>query len=161
MIRISFLSAAVLMFLLTACKDEGFFSEPAPAGALSSLSNANKAPEHSLDWINKAQIAPGENTVQGNDIEIVGWAMDPDAKQIASKVYLSVNGSLFTTEYGIAREDVAGYFKNPAYNNCGFVAKFSRSLFKPGIYSIGLVVVGANKSSYFSSPAEQAILLKL
>lgn len=148
------------MLAMTACKNEGFFSEPADA-ALDGLINQNKEPEFNFDWINKQQIVPGENVVSEGDIEIVGWAMNPDTKETPSKVFVAVNGSLFTTETGIARDDVANYFKNPAYQKSGFRAKFARSLFKPGVYSIGLRVVSKDGKSFYASSPERAIVIKL
>ncbi len=158
---IPFLFLAAFLTGLSSCKDEGFFSEQAPADALNGLNNTGKEPEFSLDWINKKQITASENTVEGNDIEVVGWAMDPDTKQPASKVYLSVNGTLFSTECGVERADVANYFKNPAYQKSGFRAKFSRSAFTPGVYSLEVKVLSSDKSSYFSSTPERTVVIKL
>lgn len=154
------ITIASLMLAMTACKNEGFFSEPAE-GALNGLINQNKEPEFSFDWINKQQIVPGENAVSGDGIEIVGWAMNPDSKEAPGKVFVAVNGTLFTAETGIARDDVANYFKNTAYQKSGFRAKFARSLFKPGAYSIELRVVSKDGKSYYSSAPDKAIVIKI
>lgn len=158
--KIFIMTIASCMLAMIACKNEGFFSEPAE-GALSGLINLNKEPEFSFDWINKQQILPGENAVSGDDIEIVGWAMNPDSKEAPGKVFVAVNGTLFTAETGIVRDDVANYFKNPSYQKSGFRAKFARSLFQPGTYSIELKVVSKDGKSYYASAPERAILIKL
>ncbi len=148
------------LLVLVSCKDQGFFSQPAD-GALNGLTDRGKEPEFSFDWINKQQITKGENIITDGDIQIVGWAMDPDAKETPGKVFVTLNGVLFTTETGIARDDVAAYFNNPAYQKSGFRAKFARASLQPGVYSVGLRVVGKDGKSYYASSAGREVVIKL
>lgn len=156
--QVSFL-LAIFAIVLSSCSDKGFFSEPAQS-ALNGMNNLNKELQFSLDWINKNQITPGENVVQGDFIEVVGWAVDAEANQPASKVYLSIGGNLFTTEYGIVRDDVANYFKNPAMQKCGFKAKIARTTLPSGVYPLEIKVIGADKTGYLSSPPERAVSIR-
>jgi hypothetical protein len=153
-------SFILIVVTLLSCSDTGFYSEPAQS-ALNGLNDLGREPMYNLDWINKKQITQGENAVEGDYIEMVGWAADPDSKQLASKVFISIGGNIFSTQYGVDRDDVANYYQNPALKKSGFIVKIARTTLPPGVYPVEVKVIGSDLSSYFSSPVERVVMLRI
>lgn len=159
--KIQILTFVAISFLLgaTACKEEGFFSKQAE-GAFQDLTLSKGEPLFSFGKMNKVKIVPGENIAPEGEVEIAGWAMNPDGNQPPDKVFILVNGTPYTTEAGIIRDDVAKHFDNPAYRKSGYRARFARSTFQPGVYTLEMRIVDEKSKSYFASSPNKAIKIR-
>jgi hypothetical protein len=53
-------------------------------------------------------------------LHVSGWAVEPDATQLAGGVTVVLDGKSFQATYNLGRGDVADYFHNPGLRSCGF-----------------------------------------
>jgi len=85
---------------------------------------------------------------QYETITITGWAVDKQANDVASAVFIIVDDEIhIPVIYGIDRPDVANYLKNSNFRFSGFMATFSSSKLNMGKHSISLEIV--SKSGYY------------
>ena len=90
---------------------------------------------------------------QQKTITITGWAVDSWAGDVASSVFLTIDGTTdVPTLYGMDRQDIADRFGNSNYRFSGFVASFSSSILSVGNHMIHLKIVGrGGKLLYYSA----------
>jgi len=90
---------------------------------------------------------------QQKTITITGWAVDSWAGDVASSVFLTIDGRTdVPTLYGMDRQDIANRFGNSNYRFSGFVASFSSSILSVGNHMIHLKIVGrGGKLLYYSA----------
>jgi hypothetical protein len=129
-----------------------------PSQALLQHMRAEKSP--TLFWIdflafgNKSLavgVRPAQPTIRaGVPLAVSGWAVDKDAKKLASAVYLRVDdGPPVATTYRMARPDVARYFHEAVYANAGFRGLIPTNDLSPGVHVLYLVVVNVAKTAYY------------
>ena len=106
-----------------------------------------------LETINGESI-PGQNASstidsgQHETITITGWAVDKQASNVASAVFIIIDEVIrIPVIYGLDRPDVADYLKNPNFRFSGFMATFSSSKLGAAEHSVSLEIVG--KSGYY------------
>lgn len=101
----------------------------------------------SVDSVNDQPPLVGPVTAQSNRlITVSGWAADARAHKPASAVWIDVEGTLFSTSYGLSRPDVADFLKEPAYQKSGFT---SRIYMGPGTHRASLRIVNAARTGYY------------
>jgi len=103
-----------------------------------------------VDHVNGASTANGEIMLSpGKGFDLDGWALDEDASNIPSSVYLRLNGRYYKLRQS-ARADVAEGYENMQLAECGFMGyvRPSEDLL-PGEYPIQLIVIAADASSYY------------
>jgi hypothetical protein len=80
-----------------------------------------------------------------------GFIFDPVAKQAGKGADVVIDGAAYGTAYGHSRQDVAGYFKNPAVANSGFLVTLPVGIIKPGQHTVTIRVVSSDGTGYFDS----------
>jgi hypothetical protein len=91
-------------------------------------------------------------------IIIAGWALDFEANDVASAVFIDINGEMnIPTVYGIERADVAQAYNNPNFKNSGYFAIFSSSILDEGENTISLKIVSKDGTYFYDS--EKTVLL--
>lgn len=160
-ISIPILFSIASIALLTSCDDGTFKSKEMPDAVQGLSKSTSDALYSHVNWINGYDPVDGGNTVTDDIVEIEGWAFDPKSNSLASSVYLSVGGKIYTTEYGIARDDVAKYFNNPNFLKSGYKARIKRSALGSGNKRIEIIVVSADKATYFQNPTDKPLSVNL
>jgi hypothetical protein len=84
-------------------------------------------------------------------IPVVGWAVDSVQKSPAGGVEIVIDGRAYKGRYGLARADVAQYYKTPAYKAVGFDYEFPASSLAPGDHVMTLRVITSDSKRYFES----------
>ena len=97
--------------------------------------------ETAVDQSTGATAIPSSDT-----LFVSGWIGDPADGSPMTNVKVYLDGvSIGTPTLGIARQDVANYYNNPAYANSGFNLSYAASLITPGSHMI--TVIGINSHS--------------
>jgi hypothetical protein len=85
---------------------------------------------------------------QYETINITGWAVDEQANDVASTVFIIVDDEIrIPVIYGLDRPDVANCLMNSNFRFSGFMAMFSSSKLGAGKHSVSLEIV--SKSGYY------------
>jgi hypothetical protein len=101
-----------------------------------------------LDPLNKQPAGtPGDAP-----IALSGFGFDPAAKAPAKGVDVVIDGKAYAAAYGIAREDVANYFKSPALSATGYVVTLPAGFLVNGPHKVTVRVIAADGKGYFESP---------
>jgi hypothetical protein len=112
-----------------------------------------------LDTLSALEAINGESTSgqranftidsgQHETITITGWAVDKQANDVASGVFIVIDDEIhIPVIYGLDRPDVADYLKNSNLRFCGFMATFSSLKLGVGKHSVSLEIV--SKSGYY------------
>lgn len=113
-----------------------------------------------LFWIDvlaigkKTLVVGGSKAVptisSGQTLTMYGWAVDKRAKELASAVYVQVDGnSPLSATYRLPRADVARFFREPSYADAGFRCNIRTENLSPGIHSLNLIVINSRKTAYY------------
>jgi len=98
------------------------------------------------------------NSSQQGTITITGWAVDEEANDVASAVFITIDGRIdIPTLYGLDRQDIANYFKNSNFRFSGYIATFSSSILSEGEHIISLKIVSEDGVHYYHQ--EQVLYL--
>jgi len=90
------------------------------------------------------------NSSQHETLTITGWAVDKQANDAASAVFLVIDDShIIPTVYGLAKPDVASHFNNRNFRLSGFVATFSSSILCNGEHDLTLKIVSKDRRCYY------------
>jgi hypothetical protein len=82
-------------------------------------------------------------------IEIVGWAVDQDAKAAAGGVEVAIDGKVYPAQYGKPRPDVASTYSVPSYANAGYSLDLSADAFAPGGHTAFVRVLSSDRNGYW------------
>jgi hypothetical protein len=85
-------------------------------------------------------------------ILLSGFGFDPVAKAPAKGVDVVIDGKAYATTYGVAREDVANYFKSPGLAATGYTVTLPAGFLINGPHKIAVRVIAADGKGYFESP---------
>jgi len=127
---------------------------PLPFGITAGLKQIEGAPKHNFERINAtwsvvmhqpAIIKPGES------VTLAGWAADPSGNQLASAVDVAVDGVPYKADYGVIREDVAGYFRQPGLRDSGFRLLIQAGMLAKGPHRASVRVVPRGGGGYQES----------
>jgi hypothetical protein len=92
------------------------------------------------------------NVPQEKEIVTGGWAVDKEASDIASAVFITIDDELdIPTIYGIDRNDVSKYYKNVKYRFSGYRTSFSTSTIEDGEHTLYLKIISKDGTRYFKS----------
>lgn len=95
---------------------------------------------------------------KGEDLKVVGKAVDDVANTVADAVYLKINGSkIIPTNYGGASKGFAKS-KNDPRNNAGFQINIKNKLLKKGKNTIQVIIVGKNRKYKFAPPRKYTVI---
>lgn len=86
-----------------------------------------------------------------NFIAISGWAVDSEAKDVASGVYIKVDGKFYPAYYGIDRKDVADHYQNNNYRYSGYVRYIRFLDIGSGIHDIGVNIISKDEQTYYDT----------
>jgi hypothetical protein len=129
----------------------------APSEGMSAgLAQLKGLPGASLDRIGAAPDPLNRRpavTPLGQAITFDGFAFDPAAKAPARGVDVVVDGKAYGSSYGVARPDVASYFKQPGLSAVGFAFTLPAGALKPGDHLVLLRVVAADGKGFYPSPS--------
>jgi phosphoglycerol transferase len=89
----------------------------------------------------------------GREFKVTGWAVDQDAKSVAAALDIMIDSTLFPSFYGIDREDVVAYFKQPAYLPSGFTALIPAGRLAKGRHALSIRIASARDKCYKQSRA--------
>ncbi len=87
----------------------------------------------------------------GGLLEVKGWAVDLQSRNLAQGVELALAGNLYRAEYGILRPDVADYFGVPSLGNSGFRAVVPLGQLSPGPYEFRVRILLRENGDYIES----------
>jgi hypothetical protein len=130
-------------------------AEPIAAlGVTQNLPAGSAAAKYHIDNIETATVVPGQpvRIPVTHDFQINGWAIDAPNETTASTVDVVVDGTPYASQYGVARTDVADYFKKPEYKNSGFQLIVPAGRLQRGTHRVSIRVVGNDGKSYATSP---------
>lgn len=94
----------------------------------------------------------GTVAVPPGPVKVEGWAIDNLNHATGTAMYIRVNGSAVSCDYGIPRLDVSAALKDTRYINSGYQCDIPQADLKNGSNSIEPILVGADKS-YSVGPA--------
>jgi hypothetical protein len=101
-----------------------------------------------LDPLNKQPAGtPGDAPILLN-----GFGFDPVAKAPAKGVDVAIDGKAYAATYGVARADVAAYFKTPGLAATGFTLTLPAGFLVNGPHKVAVRVIAADGKGYFESP---------
>lgn len=95
---------------------------------------------------------------QSGAVTAAGWAVNEkgqDLVDLVGGVCLEVDGKLYTTYYGIKRDDVADNLKSKGFHNvdevkaCGFMRVFSLEQLGPNPHRLAIKVLNKDRSAFF------------
>ncbi len=111
---------------------------------------------YSLDFVNEKMISQEKSTIviykEQKTITVIGWIVGVDRE--LEEIFVSVGNKSYPVVYGRQRKDVAQFYKNPDYLNCGFLVQIPREEFPVGFYPLYLKVLLANRS-YYNYPGKR------
>ncbi|MBH5319149.1 hypothetical protein I6N90_15180 [Paenibacillus sp. GSMTC-2017] len=114
-----------------------------------------------IDFLNGAYVEQQDNInvdKSTNVTSISGWAMDAQAQDVASNIFLKVGDKYYSGSYGIARNSVSEHFNNPKLLNSGFAFSVpSSELIEAGKFSF-VIISKDEKYQYHSS--EYKVIVK-
>jgi hypothetical protein len=95
----------------------------------------------------------GTTIPQTDTLTVTGWVADQTDGAPLSNVKVYIDGSLFgTPTLSLARPDVAAYFKNTAYTNCGFQLVASAATLAVGAHTVTVVAIDSGGRSTTLGP---------
>jgi len=90
---------------------------------------------------------------------ITGWAVDERAQDVASAVFITIDGqSDIPTYYGLDRPDVSTRLNNQNFRYSGYMATFSSAILQKGWHTLSIKIVTRDGMSYYS-PEEKVDLM--
>ena len=114
-----------------------------------------------LDYCNNNLLSKqGEITIDSSlpIVSMSGWALDPNAKNVADSIYIKVSDKYYKGTYGIERTSVSDYFKNSNLTYSGFSFYVNtEDLVKAGKFSF--IIISKDKS-YQYQPVEYKVHVK-
>jgi hypothetical protein len=100
-------------------------------------------------------LPPGEVV-----IDVMGWAVDTEAKASAGGVYVEVGDERFPASYGLQAAGLVDALGEPGYSDSGFEAKVSVLDVEPGTHELSLVVLSQDRNSYYTVPGVATIRVR-
>ena len=104
--------------------------------------------------------ADGARIRRSQESKVAGWAVDGPRRAPAAGVDVVIDRAVFPTTYGTHRNDVAQYFKRPAYRDTGFTAIIPANALARGERWLSIRVVTADGRCYFESPGVRVTVVE-
>lgn len=157
-------SIVLLALLLAACDQPKFRESAAPAATATATATIKPASSQglvkrsematfTLDVINRSPDPYNRpaKIKAGVPVTFSGFVLDPVAKQPGKAVDIVIDGKAYGADYGLPRQDVADYFKNPSLVKTGFTVVLPAEAIPAGSHTVTIRVVAANGPTYFDS----------
>jgi hypothetical protein len=123
-----------------------------PAGVTGGLTQAAGNAQVAFNHIAGLPHSALEKRVARNaDFSLLGWAIDPVAKNTGSAVEVAIDGRAYPAEERLPRPDVAAAFSTPAYQDSGFSFSIPALLIGPGRHTFTVRVVSIDGKTYIES----------
>lgn len=88
----------------------------------------------------------------GGAVVVGGWTFDREAMRLAAGAFISVDGRAdYAAQYGIEREDIAGYFGVPGLVRSGYRVTIPLAALPPGEHVVTVRVLNADLRSFSES----------
>jgi len=97
---------------------------------------------------------------------IIGWAVDKQANDVASTVFIIIDGNIthrsicIPVFYGLDRPDVADSYRNANFRFSGYIATFSSSILSIGKHTVSLEVVSKDGYHYYYEDQVLSLIVK-
>jgi hypothetical protein len=90
------------------------------------------------------QLGAGDHAIR-----VTGWAFDQPHGRAAGAVFVRLDTDPpFPCLYGLARPDIAAFFRNSRYRNAGFMCSFSESILSPGRHILTVEILSHDRQRY-------------
>lgn len=139
----------------------GLADMPPATGITQSLARRPGAPMWNIEAVGSILNAWEKKTFEVTGpgvVNIVGWAVDQEAKAAAGGVEFVLEGVPYRAEYGLSRPDVAEAYKVAAYSTAGYCYRFDTRQFAPGKYVLSVRVLTADRNGYWEVGPYQIVL---
>jgi MoaA/NifB/PqqE/SkfB family radical SAM enzyme len=91
-------------------------------------------------------------TLHDRDAVLVeGWAVDPVAASTADAVEVDLDGQMYSTQYGLERQDVARFFGIDEYLRSGFLCWIPYNAMRVGQHTMSLRIIASRQQGYYHS----------
>jgi hypothetical protein len=143
----------------TGAASESFSGLSAPATA--GLPSCGRPPATGIDHVGGRSLPVDGQPVRingGAENAISGWAIDQDRTMAASGIDLPIDERLIPGVYGLERDDVAAYFKQPRYLGSGFVLVVPPGTLSEGRHTLRLRVAASAGDCYYEHPGLDVIV---
>jgi hypothetical protein len=144
-----FMGCTVPFLSLSGCSTS---TSPQPTTAEQTLSKLPGAPLWNIESVGPVNYAWEKKVFdlpkQGK-IEIIGWAVDQEAKTAAGGVVITIDGKPFAAQYGKPRPDVANAYHVPSYENVGYSLELNAETFTPGSHTAFVRVVSGDRKGFW------------
>ena len=117
-------------------------------------------PPHNTETNAEVDHPPIVISKEESFIDVTGWAVDDEAKDVAGGVYVDVDGELFPAFYGIDTENrkrVGDLFESPSYRYSGFERAIPLSEIGTGSHNLSIIVLTNDRKRYYR-PEHQVTL---
>jgi len=130
---------------------------PPPLSELSAVPSSTLSEVESISGVEVNQEDQPLSIPAGESfIEVIGWAVDSEAQDVAGGVYLEIDGKLFPAFYGVDRDDLADRFDASSYSYSGFRRAIPVSEIGTGTHELSVVVLTNDKEGYYRPAQEVA-----
>ena len=126
-----------------------------PTGVTQNLPQRPVGTKYYIDNIGPVSNPAADRPVHvssSQDLLVRGWAIDEPNRALASNVDVVIDGVPYAARYGVGRNDVAAFFKEPAYETSGFQFSILAGQLTKGPHKFFLRVVANDGKSYVASP---------
>jgi hypothetical protein len=82
-------------------------------------------------------------------LTVSGWAVDRESKASAGGVDIVIDNKPYPAQYELDRNDVAEYFKVPAYSKSGFRLSVAAAAISKGKHGLAVRVISRDGSGYW------------
>ena len=98
---------------------------------------------------------------QQETITTIGWAVDKQAEDVASAVFVIIDGNItIPVFYGLDRPDVADSYGNANFRFSGYIATFASSILSIGKHTVSLEVVSKDGYHYYYEDQVLSLIVK-
>ena len=155
--RFTCLCAGVLFCLfLAGCNSAPPHTSSGSRDALAKLTALSNLTVQFVDAINDVRNLDDIAHIPARpNMTVSGWAIDAPNAQLASAVWVDLDGNLYKAEYGLKRPDVSAALKSPAYEASGFRATIPGSDITRGPHGLTLRIVNHDGSGYYTGRTVQ------
>jgi phosphoglycerol transferase len=126
----------------------------APGPATATMAACGGVPLYNVDAVSPARASYPSSTlhIRGSEpLHVTGWAVDTKGTPQGWGVDVVVDGIPFPSVYGSDRQDVADYYKNPAYKPSGFTATVPIETLAKGQHSLSIRLVTSDRRCFYES----------
>ncbi len=157
--KTAYFSLIFSFVLLFSCKQSAIIKSP--------LLDLERDPSHTLyhiDYINgqlMSDQSPKKILVQGEFLEIQGWAVDVKAGDVPENIYFQVGEKQFENTLITKRQDVANALNMKKAVNAGYSFKIPLQQIGKGVLETKLIIVKNDNKGYYAPDPSKTIELEI